>query len=1364
MLDTKYGVKYSFPHSVVHIVDNSMYTGELPRVIAEDPSMYATIVVSGAPIGESNKMITLDDTKVSSVAFGLGNLDPSTIKKYGQSITYVDSLIRQGVPVRFMRVTPEDAEYGAAIIGVQWRIDIDSNIMHVRFKSLDWPTNLIRSKFQNTQRVNEALVNAINTNGTITEDGFTWKQRAFINVIGAGKGSAYNNMTFCVNTISQGKNPANVAYRFATIDDRTSLTVEQFDASLVNINNAARIDAIKPVNIAVSTRVTGSSILKPYVCETTIQEMFKDYMALLKNIVDSGLGTDFINRVIASTNVNTFDVVYGNYIYNGTDENFKLPAYQVDTPNSDIVHLGVDQRVDSAVMTVDQSVVDYGLDTFQNKVIGMATGITNIDDDVHIGDLYLTASGSSKQSNAISVIAAINQYTGSVSAITIPNVYPLIKTDTAYMINTEVASKPLNVILEELIDTADLGVMISKSTINEKYPDINDANIQEGDVIAAENGKTFEVYYVEKFNKSKNNINIMLVKYTDSQLYFALDRNSHKNLLKGTGNLMAWDYDNYSKSLSPYIPDNYNDAVLNMVGYGVIEANAENVNVYVNTYNRLASNNVAVNRVLINGVSKKYGPVPETVYSDESVVGTSYDVLSYDPANVASFVVKDINTPTAGTQKYAVGDLVSLVIDATTDTPKQITDDSKIYSVNPADQVLYQPLTEKPTEDVYTLLTESPDPWDATQYYKLVEGAYVQGTAGEEWAPDTWYSKSTVSTFDPTQYYKKQDNDRYVHGVAGEEWALDTWYEYDPQPAMYDKDGNLVFYAKYNPTPEEGQPKYSDKIETFSSNLAYTDQTTGTSYVYDATAKTLKPVSTVTYTNGDTPTVIPTDAHTIFKVTEVDENRNILTVVPVRRTPVPNTAAEGSPLPYSTIFGSTPKEYPLVKINEYAGGSITDYAKASIAETDVTVVASESPESIKRYNISGSLGSLYRITSDPIVIPANYYNPNEYGISLNSEDGGVDVTGGSTGFFDDEEMNSIEYKWRYSQLLVKAYKGYLDKTIKSPVRCPAMYLFDGAWNTIVGANMVPELTYTPEEIINASTIFTEDEKEAILFDKSIIDGIRSMLRGSNTNTADIDVKAAMYELMDFRVFDGIPEHMRPIGMGSGLQLMLDCGISDDVTTELVAKSFEKRFNTWNASWDIGGYVDATTGLPFTYMKRIVDNIFTHLQTYNVNKPFVNKYATIPANEFISFFPDIDTIDWDKRETAYKAGGNVWILDSNGNLSRQSQRTLYRVDDTSDMMQENNTRTLSQLVYLLRNKLNTYILEYSDDDTLKTMTDDCNTMFSNWVGTRVDGLNISFERDINPLDGGELVVCYCDVRFRGLILRVPTIVNIQRRNS
>ena len=48
------------------------------------------------------------------------------------------------------------------------------------------------------------------------------------------------------------------------------------------------------------------------------------------------------------------------------------------------------------------------------------------------------------------------------------------------------------------------------------------------------------------------------------------------------------------------------------------------------------------------------------------------------------------------------------------------------------------------TTDEYALVVEEPDPFDPTQYFKLVTDEYVPGEAGDVWAADTWYSRSTV--------------------------------------------------------------------------------------------------------------------------------------------------------------------------------------------------------------------------------------------------------------------------------------------------------------------------------------------------------------------------------------------------------------------------------------------------------------------------------------------------------------------------------------------------------------------------------------------------------------------------------------------
>ena len=88
MLESKFGMKYKMPHVLVHIVDNSARSAGQEVVVADDPSMYATLVVSGFPIGEDNKLIHVTRSDILNVAYGLGNITASDIKKYGQTITY----------------------------------------------------------------------------------------------------------------------------------------------------------------------------------------------------------------------------------------------------------------------------------------------------------------------------------------------------------------------------------------------------------------------------------------------------------------------------------------------------------------------------------------------------------------------------------------------------------------------------------------------------------------------------------------------------------------------------------------------------------------------------------------------------------------------------------------------------------------------------------------------------------------------------------------------------------------------------------------------------------------------------------------------------------------------------------------------------------------------------------------------------------------------------------------------------------------------------------------------------------------------------------------------------------------------------
>lgn len=427
-------------------------------------------------------------------------------------------------------------------------------------------------------------------------------------------------------------------------------------------------------------------------------------------------------------------------------------------------------------------------------------------------------------------------------------------------------------------------------------------------------------------------------------------------------------------------------------------------------------------------------------------------------------------------------------------------------------------------------------------------------------------------------------------------------------------------------------------------------------------------------------------------------------------------------------------------------------------QTEPTVLDKQ----IFRFMINGTQGSVFSFAKENKEIPGDYYDQTEDGEYLYNnaaylpENGGVKLAGGSTGFFDEYEDGKIStevFKWLYSKLLVSAYRGQIDTRITSSNRVSAKYLFDGGHNTLIGITILPYMTYQLSDIAQASTIYTEDEKMGILLNPEILADPRI------TASDDIDVKTAMYDLMIERVFQRIPEVNRPVGDGYGLSLHLDAGICDAQTALLMNQTFSKKFTNANASWDIGGYTE--NGVTYTYTKRLVDNMFAHMTTYSVNKPYANEYTIFKPQ---SFFPDIDTQDWELRELMYNSGGNVWIPDTNGNLKRWSQRTLSNErTGTSDLIQESNMRTLSQFCDILQRKIDNSLLEYNDDGVIKTLEDNCNVTFSPWIGQIVKDLNIKFTRDIN-IDGGEILVCNVVLRFRGLVLRSAILVNIERRTD
>ena len=1164
MIDTKYGLKYSFPHTLVHIVDNSAYTGTLPVITSYDPSLFSTIVVTGMPMGVDRQIVTVTRSDVLNKAFGAESLTNSDINKYGQSVEYPASLIRQGAPVRLLRVTPEDAAYGIVVLYIEWRTngnDIEVRLNKASLEDLI-AESIDLSAYANPDRVAKATFSKLAASSV----GGGWRREVLMTYVSAGRGSAYNNFSVYINSPSfeQMKKYDNAVYNFGTIDTHLSAVInneiEQFTASLINdatkLSAYGVVNSIDSVNVQMKKRLEGSSIMIPYVNEQAIRILYAEWLAkydsnLVSDVTTNASEKRAYEEIRKTFTVNKFDCIYGKTIYNNDIVN--IPYLIIDTLDVDIPQL------DNSHIVVTDKHTSENVPEYENLNAIYATKINpyyidmyNITDStilkssvVNPGTVFLVNQDTNP---VLNVVHTINPYTGAIGSVRIPNVKNLTANKTPAKItrNNQIKDRDSD---QWIVDPDNPTTIVYDSAPIAKY-----------------------FYYTKRVAKP---VTSDVIKMINSQIDF-----EHCGFTSTSGN-MTTSYTYKEGQIDPGSGNQYGSIIA--VGY-------------VNNYGIKTFIFYQIDQFdTTNGVQSLL-EYPPNIYA-------SIDFLSY-----------------AGAEK--IYDIIAL----------------KSY----ADDVAGKTIVLQPGGGAQTDIFEDiPD-----------SGAFA---------------KIGALYIDDVRTSDQQTNEKFSD--------------------FFGKKVNIIENI-WSETTGAGTPEQVTTYKMLVANVGAANNAR----------------------IGSTPLSI-----------------NI----------------------YQDLLNET---YDVINLT-----SDHYYYPSDIDRTDAYRIANfpADDSSIWRYTVTGTALSSFRLANTNILVPKNYYL-GDYGISTSSINGGIAVEGGYSGFFDDANMSSLEFKLRYSELLVKAFRGEIDPRILSPTRVPAKFLFDGGFNTVLSIRQLPFTDPDIDDVIYASTIFTDEEKEEFAFNKNLITG--------KVAYSDIDVKMAMYDLMIERVYQRIPEDKRPIGPGSGLQLYLDSGFADIETIKAMNEAFKSRFTNPNASWDIGGYTSSVNGVTYTYVKYIVDHLFDHCNTYNINKPYANTYATISNNEYTDFFPNVDATDWDLEELLYQSGGNSWVLDQNGGLRRKSQRTLYREPTgTSDLLQESNMRTLSQLIFLLQNQLDNWLFEYIDDGALASMRESVNNIFSGWVGTRVQALDIDFERDLNT-DGGEIVVCYVNVTFRGILLRIPIIVNVNRRQS
>ena len=1266
MIDSRYGLKYSFPHTLVHIVDNSMYTGELPVTVSYDPSLFATIVVTGMPMGVDNKIVTVTRSDVLNVAFGANTLTASDVEKYGQAVEYPASLIEQNAPVKLLRVTPPDAAFATALLYIEWKSltdDSNNNNLEIRFQyaTSDEFTNLgmDMTKFTSSESIAKTAFSKLSKT---PKENNGWNREVLVCYVSAGRGSAYNNYTVYINepTYEQRKKYANVVYNFGTIDTRHAGSlhpeVEAFTAALVNFATKRSLYGVtttmEAVNAQMRKRLEASSVIIPYVNEKVITTIYNKWCKVFKNNIedDQTISTstrDIYKYIYDDMDVNKFDVIFGKCVY--SDYTTNIPYLTIDTLNNDVPRLDKDHLIkvtnptsaglerqiksyDAINAIYDAKIIPfftnlYGFDGYTtsytlpgstdshavNHAIKMSS--TKLVKNVTPGTMYLINPNTKP---TISIVTEVNPGSGNVSSIPVQRVFNLI-CDSTYAFTKSLDGK---------VNTFDV-YKNSEAENHTNEPDTTTSPVY----TQAKYSNVIEAYYdcsanikggIPNTNTAGQFINFINANYDTSVLH-PTQSYVDNDTIKG-----AWEQAPISDILSAkplrasdgslieYASDVSDDKFGSIIALGYIDPTT---NTKKFKLAQVATMEEDEDKTRDNGGTKKYYKVktlwfyPENYYTALDFDSTTLGQKINERIALASYVQQNVGELSPAFQK--IGALMINNAFSSTNGTDLTTGTYSITSETTSDGTVYNVYSERMIYDD-----------GAGNYVSMPLTGFIT---------NVWYTKNTSS---PT--------------------LVDTHYTYYP---TYTGNNNTKFVGD---VPDEISLYIEEGVNSSLVNVQYD-------------------VLNFYYVNN---TGAPITDRT-FNIYSVD----------ITTTPVTDTA-------------------------------------------------------IWRFEVTRATGSAFSLSNTNDVVPYNYYT-NDYGVSTISDDGNLRMDKGSTGFFDDDEMSTIEFKLRYSDLLVKAFRGNIDPRILSPIRVPAKFLFDAGYNTTLNIKSLPYSNPTTEDVVYASTIFTDDEKEE--FATNRINILNSTLFN------DIDVKQAMYDLMIERCYQRIPKNKRPIGPGSGLQLHLDSGYVSSITgINRINESFKTRFDNPNASWDIGGYTSAVNGVTYTYVKRLVDNFFRHFQTYTINKPYVNTYSTIYSNEYTDFYPNIDATDWELEELMYTSGGNSWVMDINGDIRRKSQRTLYRESTgTSDLLQENNMRTLSQLIYLLQNKLDDWLLEYVDDGILTSMEESINNIFSGWVGTRVEALGITFTRDLNT-DGGEIVICNVNVTFRGLLLRVPIIVNVNRR--
>lgn len=422
------------------------------------------------------------------------------------------------------------------------------------------------------------------------------------------------------------------------------------------------------------------------------------------------------------------------------------------------------------------------------------------------------------------------------------------------------------------------------------------------------------------------------------------------------------------------------------------------------------------------------------------------------------------------------------------------------------------------------------------------------------------------------------------------------------------------------------------------------------------------------------------------------------------------------------------------------------------------------------------------------------YDEGEEAFIDDAEYDGLDITsattmpmvGGHDGDFQEVTVDGVtraptdaELKLLLSREYVKAFHGEKDRRVLSPAQIDFDFIFDANYNLTSADDL--ELEDSIQAMYSNSTVLTDDDYDSLTV---------TARAGEVLEFTDLNVKKAIFDLTEFRCKNGMTIANREEDYGAGMSAQFDCGLvgfnvinaSADIAN--IIRMFE-QFIGRACSIDLGYYqiFDPYTGkrITVTCTYFMAEKLIPHLIRYGMNKPWVNKYAELTAinrnksvqtpNQMIrdTFRPNIDLIDWDVKEQLYVYRINYYLVRDEGRRVQRACQNTRQLDlaslragvsMASDLLEESNVRVLNALKKGLERACNGYLYEWNEPEARKGYTDSQMAIYRPWIGTLVQDINIRFEAD-EWEQHRQIMHCYCEVAFRGLVKRVILEININK---